>query len=115
MGKVTGHILLAGYAKLPNNTTAQKMFDQMVVVADVDFESGIILDVDCTMATDLGKRFVLTIMKGYCLQNGVEALIDEITLKYYGHLKRALLTAIREIGRQYSELKKENDEISSPV
>ena len=110
MGKISGHILLAGYAKLPTNTTAQKMFDQMVVVADVDFESGIILDVDCTMATDLGKRFVLTIMKGYCLQNGSEKLLEEINLKYYGHLKKALLTAIREIGRQYSELKKENNE-----
>lgn len=110
MGKITGHILLAGYAKLPSNTSAQKMYDQLVVVADVDFESGMILDVDCTMATDLGKRFVSSIMKGYCLLNGTEALLEEIELKYFGHLKKALLTAIKELGRQYSELKKVNKE-----
>jgi hypothetical protein len=108
MGKVSGRILLAGYAKLPTNTAAQKMFDQMVVVADVDFESGIVLDVDCAMATDLARRFVQTMMKGYNLNTGIDNLIEEINLKYYGHLKRALLTAVREIGQQYADLKKEN-------
>ncbi len=110
MGKVTGHILLAGYAKLPSNTTASKMFDQLVVVADVDYESGVVLDVDCSMATDLGKRFVLTLMKGYNLNTGIDNLLEEINLKYYGHLKRALLTAVREIGQQYADLKKENND-----
>ncbi len=110
MGKVSGHILLAGYAKLPSNTTASKMFDQLVVVADVDYESGVILDVDCSMATDLGRRFVLTMMKGYNLTGGIESLLEEINLKYYGHLKRALLTAVREIGQQYADLRKENQE-----
>ena len=109
MGKVSGHILLAGYAKLPSNTTAQKMFDQMVVVADVDFDTGVVLDVDCSMATDLGRRFVLTMMKGYNLNRGMDDLLEEMNLKYYGHLKRALLTAIREIGPQYADLKKENE------
>lgn len=109
MGKITGHILLAGYAKLPSNTTASKMFDQLVLVADVDFESGVILDVDCSMATELGRRFVLTMMKGYNLNRGMEALLEEVNLKYFGHLKRALLTAIREVGQQYAELKKENE------
>ena len=110
MGKVSGRILLAGYAKLPSNTTASKMFDQLVVVADVDFESGIVLDVDCSMATDLGRRFVHTMMKGYNLNVGIDSLLEQINLKYYGHLKRALLTAVREIGQQYTDLRKENIE-----
>jgi hypothetical protein len=108
MANVSGRILLAGYAKLPSNTAAQKMFDQMVVVADVDFESGIVLEVDCAMATDLARRFVQTMMKGYNLNTGIDNLLEEINLKYYGHLKRALLTAVREIGQQYADLKKEN-------
>ena len=44
MSNITGHILLSGYAKLPSNTAAQKLFDQLVVVVNVDFESGIVLD-----------------------------------------------------------------------
>lgn len=108
MGKVSGRILLAGYAKLPSNTTASKMFDQLVVVADVDYESGVVLDVDCSMATELGRRFVQTMMKGYNLNVGIDSLLEDINLKYYGHLKRALLTAVREIGQQYADLRKEN-------
>ena len=108
MGNVSGRILLAGYAKLPSNTTASKMFDQLVVVADVDYESGVVLDVDCSMATELGRRFVQTMMKGYNLNVGIDNLLEEINLKYYGHLKRALLTAVREIGQQYADLRKEN-------
>lgn len=105
MSKITGHILLSGYAKLPSNTAAQKLFDQLVVVVNVDFESGIVLDVDCTMATDLGKRFVTTMMKGYDLNRGPDALLEAINLRYFGHLKKALLTAIREIFQHYNDLK----------
>ena len=107
MSQITGHILLAGYSKLPTNTAAQKMYEQLVVVADVDFESGIILDVDCSMATDLGKRFVLQMMKGYNLTDGPDALLEALNLHYYGHLKRALLNAVREICQQYLDLKGE--------
>lgn len=105
MNKLTGNILLSGYAKLPSNTAAQKMYDQLVVVVNVDFESGIVLEVDCTMATDLGKRFVSTMMKGYDLHRGPDALLEAINLRYYGHLKKALLTAIREVCQHYADLK----------
>lgn len=105
MSKISGHILLSGYAKLPSNTAAQKLFDQLVVVVNVDYDSGIILDVDCTMATDLGKRFVTTMMKGYDLNRGPDALLEAINLRYFGHLKKALLTAVREIFQHYNDLK----------
>ena len=104
MSKITGHILLSGYAKLPSNTAAQKLFDQLVVVVNVDFESGIVLDVDCTMATDLGKRFVTTMMKGYDLNRGSDALLEAINPRYFGPLKNALLTAVREIFQHYYDL-----------
>ncbi|MCD8116286.1 MAG: DUF3870 domain-containing protein [Oscillospiraceae bacterium] len=105
MTRPTGQVLLSGYAKLPSNTAAQKMYDQLVVVANVDFESGIVLEVDCTMATDLGRRFVSTMMRGYDLNRGPEPLLDAITAKYYGHLKKALLTAVKEICQHYSDLR----------
>lgn len=108
MGRIQGRIILSGYAKLPSNTAAQKLYDQLVVVADVDFDTGLIMEAECTMATELGKRFVRTMLRGHNLNNGVEPLLEEIDLRYYGHLKRAMLSAIREIGQQYAELKKEN-------
>lgn len=109
MGKLTGHVLLSGYAKLPSNTAAQKLFDQLVVVANVDYETGIVLDADCSMATELGKRFVSTMMKGYNLNRGAETLLEAINLHYYGHLKKALLTAVKEICQHYADLKNSAD------
>ncbi len=108
MSKLTGNILLSGYAKLPSNTAAQKMYDQLVVVVSIDFESGIVLEADCTMATDLGKRFVSTMMRGYDLNRGPDDLLEAINLRYYGHLKKALLTAIREVCQHYTELKQDH-------
>ena len=105
MEKPTGNILLSGYAKLPSNTAAQKMFDQLVVVAKVDFDTGTVLEADCSMATDLGRRFVAAMMTGYDLNKGPEELLQSINLRYYGHLKKALLTAVKEIFLHYFELK----------
>lgn len=49
-------IFLSGYAKLPDNTTAQKLYSHLVLVVTVRVPEGIIQDVDCTMATELGRR-----------------------------------------------------------
>ncbi len=99
---------MSGYAKLPTNTTAQKLYDQLVVVVSADYETGIVLDVDCTMATDLGKRFVCTLMQGYDLNRGAGPLLEAIDLRYYGHLKKALLAAAKEICQHYTDLKSES-------
>ncbi len=106
MTRITGPILLSGYAKLPSNTTAQKLFDQLVVVASVDYSSGIVLDVDCTMATELGRRFVIDTLKGYDLNRGPNALLETVQLHYFGHLKKALLTALKEIFDHYADMKR---------
>ena len=105
MDKLTGPIFLSGYAKLPSNTAAQKMYDQLVVVAQVDYETGIVLEADCSMATALGRRFVSDLMRGRDLNKGPDALLQSINQRYYGHLKKALLTAVKEIFLHYSELK----------
>lgn len=105
MKKPTGHVLLSGSAKLPSNTAAQKLFDQLVVVVKLDYETGIVLDVDCTMATELGREFVCEIIKGYDLNRGSDGLLEAISFRYFGHLKKALLTAVKDIFTHYDAIK----------
>ena len=50
-------VFLSGYAKLPDHTTAQKLYTHLVLVATVELPQGTILDADCTMATQLGREF----------------------------------------------------------
>lgn len=57
-------VFLSGYAKLPDNTTAQKLYNHLVLVVTAESSTGTILDADCTMATELGRRFIRELLGG---------------------------------------------------
>ena len=57
-------VFLSGYAKLPDNTTAQKLYSHLVLVVTAEMPGGIIQDADCTMATELGRRFIRELLTG---------------------------------------------------
>lgn len=96
-------IFLSGYAKLPENTTARKLYDHLVLVATVQVPQGIILDADCTMATGLGRQFIRELLTGYDLHQGPDPLVEKLNRSYYGHLRKALQTCIKGIYAQYGE------------
>lgn len=97
-------VFLSGYAKLPENTTAQKLYNHLVLVVTAEVPSGSVLDADCTMATDLGRRFIHNLLTGYDLNRGPDPLLEELSRTYYGHLRKALQTCIKGICTQFSEV-----------
>ena len=97
-------IFLSGYAKLPDNTTAQKLYNHLVLVVTADTSTGTILDADCTMATELGRRFIRELLVDYELSQGPDPLVERLNQCYYGHLRKALQTCIKGICLQYGEL-----------
>lgn len=97
-------VLFSGYARLPSNTTAQKFYDELALVAVVDMNTGVVHNVECTMVTGLAKEFVRDIIVGYDMNRGVEELLKTLDYKYQGHLKKALSSALKMIGTQYVEL-----------
>lgn len=99
-------VFLSGYAKLPDNTTAQKLYNHLVLVVTVQFPQGIILDADCTMATELGRRFIRELLTGYDLHQGPDALAETLNRTYYGHLRKALQTCFKGICAQFSEIQR---------
>ena len=88
-------VFLSGYAKLPDNTTAQKLYSHLVLVVTAEMPGGIIQDADCTMATELGRRFIRELLTGYDLHRGPEPLVE---------LRKALQTCIKGICLQFGEL-----------
>ena len=96
-------VLISGYAKLPSNITAEVVYDTLVIVALFDRRSGIIIEAEASMVTDLSKRFVSELMEGYNLNDGPDALIAEFEELYLGNAKKALETAIRMIFARYQE------------
>ena len=97
-------VFLSGYAKLPENTTAQKLYNHLVLVVTVQTPQGIIQDADCTMATQLGRQFIQELLAGYDLHRGPEPLTALLAQSYYGHLRRALQTCIKGICLQFDQL-----------
>lgn len=103
-------VLFSGYARLPSNTTAQKFYEELAMVAVIDMNTGVIHNVECTMVTGLAKDFVRDLIVGYDMNRGVEELLKTLEYKYQGHLKKALASAVKMIGTQYGELVKNKDQ-----
>ena len=97
-------VFLSGYAKLPDHTTAQKLYTHLVLGATVELPQGTILDADCTMATQLGREFIRELLTGYDLHQGPGPAIEALNHTYYGHLRRALQTCIKGICTQFGEI-----------
>ncbi|MCI5498122.1 MAG: DUF3870 domain-containing protein [Clostridiales bacterium] len=107
-------VFLSGYAKLPDNTTAQKLYNHLVLVVTAEVPDGTILDADCTMATELGRRFIRELLVGYDLRRGPEPLAELLSQSYYGHLRKALQTCIKGICLQFGELARGSQSPKSP-
>ena len=95
--------LFSGYAKLPSNTTAQKIYDELALVVVIDMETGVIHDAECTMVLDIAKAFVKNLLVGCSMSRGIEPLMVMFEEKYHGHLKKALMTALKVAGNEYAE------------
>ena len=96
-------VLISGYAKLPSSTTAETVYSQLVVAVIFDRRSGVILEAEASLVTQLAKRFVSELLVGYNLNDGPEALLRFFAEHYHGSFKKALETAIKAVFTRYQE------------
>lgn len=101
--------LFSGYARLPSNTTAQKIYEELVLVMVIDMNTGVVHNAECTMVTGLAKEFVSNLIIGYDMNQGIEPLIRTFERRYQGHLKKALASSIKMIGTQYAEVRSNSE------
>lgn len=101
-------ILFTGYAKLPSNITAGELYKVVGVVVVIDMEREMITEADCTLATELARRYASEAMLGYNLRNGIEPLLRHIDQIYQGSAKKAIITALRVIHDKYRSYKEGN-------
>ncbi len=100
-------VLLSGYAKLPNNTTAETVYQFLAVAILFDKRTGIILEAEASMVTNLARRFVSELLVGYDLNDGPAELMETFEEHYHGNAKRALETAMRMVFTKYEDYLKE--------
>ena len=96
-------VLLSGYAKLPTNITAEMVYEVLAVAVLFDRRSGIILEAEASMVTNIAKKFIAELLVGYNLNDGPDELMEDFETYYHGNAKRALETAMRMIFSKYQE------------
>ena len=98
-------IFLTGYAKLPTAITAEKLYQVIAIGVEVDPNTGIIIDADCTLATELGRNFFKKVTVGHNLETGDEALIKEFERRYHGSARKAVITALKLVHEKWLSYK----------
>ena len=63
-------ILLSSYAKLPSSTTAEAVYDILVLAVLFDNRKRIMVQAETYIVTELVKNLVTTIIVGYKLYDG---------------------------------------------
>lgn len=48
-------VLISGHAKLPARMAAKSIFETLTITAEVDKKYGVIIDANCTLATEHGR------------------------------------------------------------
>lgn len=95
-------ILISVYVKIPMNTTAQKLYENLLLVVIVDSSTGVIKQSEITFAANIAKKFIADILEGTNLNDDIESLVSLVERKYFGHLKKSLISALRMLHREYS-------------
>ena len=103
-------VLFSGYAKLPEGITATEMYKVIALVVVVDVSTGLIVEADCTLATELARKQVSNLLVGFNLGESSEELQASINRKYQGSAKKAIITAIRIITDKYHSYKISDEE-----
>jgi hypothetical protein len=101
--KLADEIFITGYAKLPSNITATKMYEVIAMGILINTYTGEIIEVDCTLSTEIGKKFISKILKGKNL-NDIEEIENIIDISYFGSAKKAIKTAVQNCKKKYDSL-----------
>lgn len=94
-------VFITGYAKLPTAITAEKLYQVIAIGLEVDPHTGIIVDGDCTLATELGRSFFRRAVIGHNIEIGSEELIKEFEIRYQGSARKAIVTALKLVHERW--------------
>ena len=88
-------IFLTGYAKLPDGITASEVYKVVGIGLEVERTTGTVVAADCTLATEVGRRFFRKLLEGRRLVEDFAVMVEEVELRYLGNAQKALVTAMR--------------------
>lgn len=95
------YIICVGYSKLPDGMAAKNLYGNMGIGLKIDEDTHRIINVSATFVTNMCSSFVNEIMVGHCMDDGIDKVVEEFEMKYYGLGKKSVVAAIRDAYNQY--------------
>jgi Domain of unknown function (DUF3870) len=96
-------VLVAGYGKLPQGTSAEQLHKVLALAAVVDRRDGRVLDASSTLAASVADEFVSAALVGKSLKTDSVEFIEFLMSHYHGLAQRALVAAFRDLVRRFAE------------
>lgn len=103
----TKTVVLVGHAAFPQGMAAKGVYDHLSIVTEIDRVHGVVVNVECNMITDLANNFINNLLKGYCLEDGIDPLISEVISMYRGAARNAIIASLKDLDRKYIKYKAE--------
>lgn len=102
MVKENKRIIIGGQARLPKDLSSGEVFQ---VVAEVDRESGKILEIEFSPAFPLLSKKLREWILGVSLAEDLGPVLQMIETGLYHKAKKAVLTAVKDLAREFRESK----------
>jgi len=103
-------VYFIAYSKLPSGVAVAKMMDLVGVGLIINYKTGIIEDVSCTLITKEAKIFLKSIMIGFNLhENDISELIERISFRFNGLSQKAICVATKLSYERYLAWKQEKN------
>ena len=95
-------VYFISYAKLPTNTSAGKLLDVVGLGLFINYRTGEIVDIACTLLTNEAKVFLKSILCDYNITTDkVDDIIDEIVFRFHGMSQKAITVALKAVYENY--------------
>lgn len=99
----TNTVLVTGFAQLPKGTTLYERYKIIGVVLVIDLDTSEIVDAELTFIADLPNRFLVSMIKGYFLNQGIDLLLEKVKSRFRTPSQGAIIQAIRSAYDRYIE------------
>ena len=97
-------IILAGYGKLPENTSAAGLSQMLALVVLLDPDTKRILDLSTTLGTAVANKQLRAIFIGQHLIDDADKIQGWIQASYFGSAKKAILASFRDLVNSCQEV-----------
>ncbi len=95
-------MVIGGQARLPKELSENAV---LILLAKVDVQTGKIQDVECSPSLDLVHGLFREAALGKKIPDDLEAILSEIDSRLVFKGKKAILTAIKDLSREFQEFK----------